>query len=408
MTPPQPGLDYHCEHFDPVDPETVKNLWPIITHIRETCPVAHSDARGGFWLLTRYADVAAASQNWEAFSSAQGTVWPREGEMKLMDLIEQDPPEHRRWRKIFNPMFTPSKVAELEPVMRQVTTELIDEFIELGAADLSKDFAQVLPGTVFFKIAYGISDTDLRDVHRWVRALMQEIGPKSVDANANLVAWLKQLLTKRLDSGERHNDLVDAVLHTSSDTGPASIDELVPIMMLLTFAGLDTIQNATGNIALRLCREPDLAEWLREDLTRIPRAVHEFLRIDPPPVMQTRVTTRDVEVGGRTIPANQRVALCYGAANRDPAEFADPEIVRFDRPHSKHLAFGMGVHRCLGSHYAALELTIVIEQLVTRLQNLRLADPDADIPFSYPRGRGPLSLKVTFDPGPRLTERADP
>jgi len=142
-------------------------------------------------------------------------------------------------------------------------------------------------------------------------------------------------------------------------------------------------------------------EWLREDLSRIPRALHEFLRIDPP-VMLTRVATHDVEVGEKVIPAGGRVALLIGAANRDPEMFEDPEHTHFDRPHSKHLAFGMGVHRCVGSHYAVQELQIVVEQIVTRLHNLRLADPDAEIPYTYPRGRGPTSLVVKFDPGPRL------
>lgn len=394
-------MDSYCEHFDPVDPETVRNFWPIVAHIRETCPVAHSDAHGGLWLLTRYTDVASASQDWEIFTSAQGTVWPRHEDMKLMDLIEQDPPLHREWRRVFNPLFTPAKVATMEPTMREVTTELIDEFIERGTVDISKDFAQRLPGTIFFKIAFGIGDEELGQVHEWVHYTIQELGPRTAESHDALVAWLKNLLEERRASGTRRDDVIDAVLDAQVEGQPRSVDELVPVLMLLTFGGLDTIQNATGNIVLRLCREPELADWLREDPSRIPRAIHEFLRIDPPPVMQTRVATRDVEVGGRTIPAGARVGLCYGAANRDPRVFDDPERLDFDRPHSKHLAFGMGVHRCVGSHYALQELQIVIEQVVTRLRNLRLADPTVEIPFSYPRGRGPLSLVVTFDPGSR-------
>jgi len=206
------SLDVHCEHFNPVEPETVRDLWPIMTHIRETCPVAHSDAQGGFWSLTRYADVAGALQEWETFSSGQGTVWPRHGEMELMDLIEQDPPLHREWRRIFNPFFTPAKVAETEPLMRKMTTEHIDAFIEDGVVDISKDFAHVLPGTIFFKIAFSMEDDDLTEVHDWLRYTIQEIGPETAEAHANWVSWLKKVLSERRDSGVRKGDMLDAVL----------------------------------------------------------------------------------------------------------------------------------------------------------------------------------------------------
>jgi cytochrome P450 len=399
------SLDHHLEHFDPTDPDTVRDFWPAINHIRDTCPVAHSDALGGFWLLTRYADVAPAAQDWQTFTSSRGQVFPRHPDMELMDLIEQDPPLHREWRRLFNPLFTPAKVAGLAPVMREVTTQLIDEFIEDGEVDISARFAHVLPGTIFFRVAFGITDQDLHEVHDWLIDTIQRIGPASAEAHDNLVAWLKGLLTERRDSGQRRDDILDAVLHAQIGGRQRTVDELVPILMLLTIGGLDTIQNATGNIVLRLCQQPEIADWLRENPARIPRAIHEFLRIDPP-VMLTRVATRDVEVDGHLIPADSRVALFYGAANRDPAEFDDPEHLNFDRPHAKHLAFGMGIHRCVGSHYAVQELAIVIEQIVNRLRNLRLADPDAEIPYNYPRGRGPISLKVTFDPGPRLGKSA--
>ena len=225
--------------------------------------------------------------------------------------------------------------------------------------------------------------------------------PESSDARMSLAMWIAEFLTRRRQE-EPRGDVVDAVLAAEIDGRPINDIEAIGAVMLLVLGGLETTAGVLGMAMQRFCAHPEIPELLRAEPERIPDAVEELLRLDGSFICIGRTARHDTELGGRQVKAGERVMLYWASANRDDAEFADPDTFDLDRFANRHIAFGAGPHRCAGSNLARMNLRIAFEELVNRLHDIRL-QPGAEIAFHSSLNRAPVTVPITFTPGPRST-----
>jgi cytochrome P450 len=317
--------------------------------------------------------------------------------------LDFDPPRHRVDRIEVNPHLAPGPMAVLEDAIRDVADELIDTFIGQGSCDIAQDFARRLPGTVFFRLIVGEGDDEFRRVEPSARALSFDRDPaKKGEAAGVLLDWASNLLGDR--AAHAHSpDVVEAVRHLGEDGTTFAPQELYSGLQILAMGGIGTSADLIGAVVCMLSADRGLQQRVRGDLTLVPALVEEALRLEPPVTMMFRTATRDVTIAGKQIRQGQRVGLFFGAANRDPAVFERPNDVDIDRAHNPHLAFGAGVHRCVGSNLARLQVRIAVEQLLTRLAPFAIPD-GARVEYTSDQERGPSSLPLTFPPGePRVS-----
>ncbi|MEA2592504.1 MAG: hypothetical protein QOD62_2335 [Actinomycetota bacterium] len=393
------GREHVTEEFEPLDPGLANTYWARSNEIRQRCPVAWStghwsETDTGFWLLSRYDDVNAAAQNWERFTSALGAV-PVQYDLELLRLIplETDPPVHRTIRRLLNPFFTPEALKAHEPAVRGLVVELIDRCVAEGTTDFVSRFATVLPPRAFFELFFGEDPAQIAWVYEAIDT-MQTKPELAADMAPKILGWCASLLENRRAEGRR-DDLVGTIAHAGHDDElTLSEKQRIEITYLMVVAGIDTTASALGNIGYHLATDPELRARLREAAAaQLDRAVDEFLRFESPVPLAGRTLTEGVEMGGCPMAAGERVMLNWLAANRDPAAFTDPDELDVTRDNAgKHLAFGAGLHRCLGSHLARREIRITIEELC-RLTTFELP-PGTEVQYRSGFTRGPLAVPV--------------
>ena len=393
--------DEWCEHhFDHLSPELADSLHPTLAYMRENHPVAHSDERGGFWLVTTHADVVAVAQDWATFSSAHGITVPSHP-TSIAALPEQvDPPLHREYKRLINAFFTPSAVLDHEQAVRKVVTDLIDGFVEAGSCDFMTAFAQPLPGQVFFESFLHAPSEELAEVNRLATVASMPYTKEGIEARINMLMWIGDFAEKRR-AQTPIGDVVDAVLNAEIEGRPITQEEIVGVIQLLLFGGLDTTAGAVGMMMIRFCDQPEIPELLRSRPEVIPAAIEELLRLDGPFAFIARTAMRDTEIGGRHIKEGDKVLLSWTSANRDEAEFPNANVFDFERVSNRHVAFGAGPHRCAGSHLARMNLRIALEEIVRRLDDIRIQDGAGPIPFHTAYNRSPVAVPIVFTPGSR-------
>jgi cytochrome P450 len=394
--------DEWCAHrFDHMSPELGRDLHATMARMRDDHPIARSEEHGGFWLISRYEDVVRVSQDWESFSSAHGITVPFRP-TSMPALPEQvDPPLHREYKRLINSHFSPAVVAEHEPAVRALVDSLIDDFVEAGACDFMGAFAQPFPGLVFFDQFLHAPADELVEINRLAAIASTPYTQEAIEARINMLRWIGAFAERRRGE-EPLGDVVDAVLNAEIEGRPITDQEIVGVIQLLLFGGLDTTAGALGMIMVRFCNEPAIPELLRSRPEVIPDAVEELLRLDGPFAFIGRTAMRDVELGGATIHEGDKVLLSWVSANRDEGEFANAATFDLERASNRHVAFGAGPHRCAGSHLARMNMRIALEQIVDRLHDLRLQDPAEPIPFHSAYNRSPVSVPIAFRPGSRL------
>jgi cytochrome P450 len=366
--------------------------------MRERGPILRSEAYGGFWILSRYPEVIKANRDWATFSSAEGVALPHNQLAPLMPPIEVDPPEHREWRRLLNPYFTPQAVACHEPAMRRIAGALITEFSEAGRTDIVRDFAWKFVPTALFELLLGVATSEMPRLGQLAKAIVYDNGTqRGAQAFAELSDWAVQFLQSRQEE-PAHGDVVDALLGARIDGRELGPREMAAPLLLLVIAGQDTTSNSIGDITVRLISNPRLAELLRGDPSLIPAAVEEFLRDGSVSFGLARTATCAVEIGGQQIRAGERVFLLWGAANHDEQIFTQPWIFDPRRAPNPHLAFGAGPHRCMGAHFARLMLKVATEEIVTRLTDLQLEE-GASLDYQPGLVRSLHSLKVRWSGG---------
>jgi cytochrome P450 len=368
--------------------------------MRADHPVAHSDRHGGFWVVTRYEDVLAVAQDWRTFSSAHGvSVPPTESAVPAIPE-HVDPPLHRSYRQIINRYFTPQAVAHHEPATRRLVRRLVDDFIEAGECDFMADFARPFPGLTFFELVLNAGADDVAELNATTTRATNPANPDRAEAWARLNQWIADFVQGRR-AAPAHGDVVDAILAAEVDGRPITETEVLGMVQLLVLGGLDTTAGALGHFMLRFIREPEIAAELGEHPEAITRAVEELLRLEGPFIAIARTAMRDTEIGGQPIHEGEKVLIYWASANRDEDEFVCPHAYDPDRERNRHLAFGAGPHRCAGSNLARMNLRLAIEEVVSRLHDVRLADGAEPIAFHSVLNRMPLAVPITFTPGVR-------
>jgi cytochrome P450 len=387
--------DWCADHFDHVSPDLAQNLHETLAYMRAHHPVAHSDEHGGFWVVSRYEDVLRVAQDWKTFSSAHGVSVP--GNENVVKAIPEhlDPPLHREYKRLINAFFTPAVVAGYEQRTRALVTGLIDGFVEAGLSDFMADFARPFPGLAFFDLVLNAPSDRLAELNDMATAVSVPNNPKRHEASQGLYAWIKDFLEARRRQPSR-GDVVDAVLAAEIEGRPIAEDDAIGVVLLLILGGLETTAGALGQFMLRFCREPEIPALLRRHPERIPDAVEELLRLEPPFIAIARTAMADTEIGGRQVHKGDKLLIYWASANRDEGEFECPADFDLDRRSNRHLAFGAGPHRCAGSNLARLNLRIALEEVVRRLDDFRLQDDAEPVPFHSVLNRAPLTVPITF------------
>jgi len=337
----------------------------------DQCPVGRIEVNDT-WGIFGFDEVLAAITDVKTFSS----VTPIPGATRMIPL-EADPPEHTPYRRMINPYFTATKMAELEEEIRPFAGEMLEEVISQGFVDFVDSFAKPYPGRTLCKFL-GVPDDDWLYINSWHQELAKRGGrnepgrPKRDAVIQEIAPYLRTVIAqRRLDL--RDDDILSAILSTEIDGNVLSDDAVIGYVVLLLTAGHETITDGLTNLVVRLARDSELQNRLRANPDRIPDAIEESVRIDAPLQSMQRKCVRDVEIGGESIKAGEYVYLNVGSANVDQNHWEDPGTFDIDRTDKRHLGFGRGVHQCFGAPLARLQMRIVIEELLARTESFELA-----------------------------------
>jgi len=358
--------------------------------LRESDPV-HWDETRGSWLLTRYRDVAAALRDDDNLSAEQGPAF---------SMLVTDPPDHTRLRSLVSKAFTARTVRQLSGRIQEIIDELLDAVVGRGEMEVIADFAYPLPITVIAELI-GVEPERQAFFRQASQKIAVALGPitdpavamRAFEGRTELLQYFDELIAKRRT--DPREDLISALLAAEDRGDFLSHQELLGMLLLLLVGGHETTVNLIANGLLALLRNPDQLELLRTDDGIGKRAIEELLRYDSPVQYSGRVARKDLEIGAKTIRAGDGVRMIVAAANRDPEVFAEPDVLDLRREPCPHLAFGSGIHFCLGAQLARLEGQIAISAAVRRFPALRLAGDDLRW-RPAPVLRGLEALPVTF------------
>ena len=388
------------------------DLYPLHDRLRLEDPVHWSDTLDS-WVLTRYADVLPALSDLRLSADRMGVFMNALPEpMRIQHaplgrhfslfFANIDPPEHVRFRRSVSQAFTPKMVTALAPRIQEIVEGLLDEVAGKGEFDAIDDFAYRIPATVISEML-GIPPQDRYNFGQWSRDLtnflgatrktLKEVADRAHRSLNRLTDYFHGLIEQRRCHPE--SDLISALVTVEDPGDQLSEEELVATCNFLLMAGHDTTTNLIGNSILALLRNPDELQKMREDPALITTAVEEFLRYESPLQRQTRVAQEDFEIDGHCIHQGQTVLMIQGAANRDPEQFPEPDRLDICRQDNRHVAFGAGIHFCIGAQLARLEGQIAINTIVQRLPAIRLATPSPEWRQNM-SFRGLKSLRVCF------------
>ena len=354
----------------------------------------------GTWLLTSPEAVRFAHRHPEIFSSAK--AFDSLGSPVPLIPLAVDPPDHKKFRRVLDPMLAPRVINAMEDSLRSQVRALVSSFAARGTCDVVSDLSRLYPTQVFLTL-FGLPLEDRDQFIAWVEMIVEnsnrdstaEPAPELVAAAMNLFTYLQgHVDIKRAHPAE---DMLSAVLGLEGDDAWSN-DEVLGLCFLFTLAGLDTVAAAIGFVMLHLAARPDLRRGLVTDPSTVGPLIEEVLRLELPAPTTPRVVTEDVEVCGTLIPAGAQVALCLATANRSPRWFGRPDDIDLGQADGGHLAFGGGIHRCLGSHLARRELRLVVEEFHGLIPDYELA-PGAEPQVAWPSGTLHLtSLPLVFPP----------
>jgi len=383
--------------FSHLEPEWAADPYPIQDDLRQRCPIAHTDRFGGGWLPTRYEDVAAIAYDTERFSSRAIVMSNFRPPPELAPVggsppISSDPPFHHDARKLLLPAFTKKAVARLEPATRAFCHSLIDAFDGRDVVDAGADYAQHIPIRVIADML-GFPPEDGPQFREFVEDLMEGINLPPDDRVARVSRLFDYLLAQVHDHLDHPREdlttyLIDAELY-GHKLEPSHV---VGTLVLLLIAGIDTSWSAIGSSLWHLAKNPADRERLVAEPGLLPTAMEEFLRAYAP-VTMARLVKQDMHWRGADMKAEDWILLSFPAANRDPAQFDRAGEVVIDREVNRHAAFGLGIHRCIGSHLARMELRTALEVWLQRIPEFSLADPSA-VTWATGQIRGPRTLPL--------------
>jgi cytochrome P450 family 130 len=354
--------------YEPFGRDTWRDAFTVYRRLREEDPVHKSPH--GFWVLTRFQHVFEAVKDTATFSSARGLTFQNERETLAIPptIVMMDPPEHTRYRRLVDRGFTPRRTTELEPELRRFVIDRIENLKKAGEGDYVAALARTVPSWVVAHYL-GVPEIDRHRFEGWTRAFVQANAMgHSTGAGAalgDLVAYFSELVERR--RREPGDDLVSVLLQADDEGTGVGLEGILGYAFVMIAGGNDTTTGLLAGAAELLTLHPAQRQRLLSDPSLIPNAVEEFLRVLTPVQGLCRVATREISIDGTTIEADDRVLLCYAAANRDSREFgATAEEVDVGRHIVRHLAFSIGAHFCLGAAAARLQGRVVLEELLAR------------------------------------------
>jgi cytochrome P450 len=382
--------------FDHTDPRWTENPFPIWDELRAECPVVHTERFLGCYMPTTYEAVRQVAYDTEHFSSRRVIVRDiRPDAPQSAPPITSDPPEHKPAKQLLLPPFTPDAMTKLEPRVRAICNELIDEFIAEGKCDAAERYTRHIPVRAIAHML-GIPDKDGDLFIKWIHEIL-ELGIKDNDVLMGAVRDMNEYFFDQIEHRKKHptDDLISTLMNARDKDGqPLSDAHVLGSLRLLLIAGIDTTWSAIGASLWHLAKTPADRERLIAEPELMPTAVEELLRAYAP-VTMAREVMKETVISGCPVKPGNMVLLSFPAANRDPAMFPDAGNVVIDRKENRHAAFGLGIHRCVGSNLARMEMTVAIEEWLKRIPDFRL-DPAGQVTWSEGTVRGPRQLPVLF------------
>ncbi len=401
-------------------PELQSNPFDFYKLLHEKCPV-YKMPENGFYMLSRYDDVYDAAQNWSVYSSVMERIALLQGENGriLLDVLRDkgwehmptlqraDPPQHARYRKIIDRALNIKHVRNLAGRMTEVVNDLIDKFIDRGQCDFIEEFAFPFPGTIIAELV-GLQSSDWPTYRKWAENILAYSGRKltaeELQAAAVLELDMQHILAGILEDRRKNprEDLMTSLVTAYEGEEPLSMHELQNIMHQLISGGYDTVPTGLNHTMLRLVEYPDIAERLRKDPSLTRNFIDESLRFESPVQGHVRKVVKNVVVEGVTIPEGSFCMMRWGAANRDETRFPNADQLIPERENAgRHVGFGAGPHVCPGMMLARQELTIAVNLLLARLDNIELATPQPT-----PRHKPSLGLHPLRELNIKFTKRA--
>ena len=388
--------------FNPYSYEIHEDPYPVYRELRVHARVYRNDALG-FWALSRYDDVLAAFKDPQTFSNAQGVSLERSSTgdaSAVASFLAMDPPRHDQLRALVSRGFTPRRVTDLEPRMRELTKHYIDSFIAAGRCDIVQDFAAKLPMDVVSELL-GVPQADRDRLRHWADTVLHreegspEIPAAAIQATGQLLMYFRELVADRRQ--HRRSDLPSALLEAEIDGTRLEDRDVMAFLFLMIIAGNETTTKLIANALYWLWKNPGERERVRRDAALIPNWIEETLRYDSSTQMLARTVTRDVELHGQQLHAGDRLLVLIGSANRDEHVFASADVFDVRRDTSQHVAFGKGTHFCLGASLARLEARVALEAIHARLPDYEIAAAKL-VRVHSPNVRGFASMPIAFTP----------
>ncbi len=377
---PVRDFDFHGEALD--------NIFETYRELRSECPVGWSERYGGFWFMMKNEDIFNAEQNWQTFSVAPSMLMPAIGTDEPMIPLDIDPPAHTGYRRLLLPLFTPSKVDELTPFVEATARELADAVMDHDVADIGINFARPLP-TIVFSSLVGYPREDWHLFDDWIDRIFARTDDEEDAriAGDEVRAYLEALVERRRNEPHK-DDITGRLLTAEVDGRPLTHEEIMNYQYLLFVAGLETTAWTIRAGLWYLANHPEDQQRLRDEPELVSSAVEEFLRTFAPVQGMARTALQDIEVGGCPIKKGDRVVLAFGSGNRDEAAYDNPDDVIIDRVENRHLAFGVGIHRCLGSNLGRREVVVALREFIARVPRFEAVDPSQQW-----HGVGPLTVR---------------
>jgi cytochrome P450 len=380
-------FDHHAPDFRERAPE-------IYARLREECPVAFTANHGGFWVVSRYDDVFAAAQDQATYSSAFSVVVPPT-DVGFLPPLEVDSPDLERYRRMTARFFAPHAVNQIEPSIRATTERAIDRFIDRGRAELVAELANPVPAITTMQLlgmepdAWHCFAEPIHDA-----SYAPPGSPLFLDAVERIGGFTDRIaaeIDSRIDSPR--DDMISQLL---ADGSAPTRDEVIGLVRMVIFGGMDTVSATMSNVFVRLGRDRDLRGRLIQEPELIPAAVEEFLRLDPPIQGFSRKVRHPCSLAGQQLDPGEVVFLLWASANRDESVFDRPEELLLDRSANRHMAFGVGPHRCQGSTLARAEMQIMLTALLERLPDYELIEEGVVPPATIGIANGWMAVGVRF------------
>jgi cytochrome P450 len=388
----RPSVKDWATDFDHLDARWVEDPFPIWDEMRKRCPIAHTERFMGVYFPSRYEDVRAVAYDTEHFSSRRIIVRETPPPRIPAPPITSDPPEHRPARMVLLPPFTPDAMKKLEPRARVLCSELIDKFSARGSCDAAVEYAQEIP-TRLIAHMMDLPESDGDLYRRWIKMVLED-GITDISAVVEATGEMQHYFTEHVRERQqgRGDDLISYLANYEVKGERLAPENVIGALRLLLIAGIDTTWSGIGSCIWHLAMTPQDRRRLVNEPTLMPTAIEELLRAYAP-VTMAREVVKETEIGGCTFKPGQMVLLSFPAACRDPEVFPDADKVVIDRKENRHAAFGLGIHRCIGSNLARMELTVALEELLKCIPEFSVAGP---VRWSEGTVRGPRRLPIRF------------